>query len=45
MVSVHTGKSFNDHKVFRLGDITSSTEKQIFEILESNGLKVGAVSQ
>jgi hypothetical protein len=43
-VSVHTGKSFNDHKVFRLGDITSSTEKQIFEILESNGLKVGAVS-
>tara|TARA_B100000035_G_scaffold307895_1_gene311793 strand:- start:1399 stop:2700 length:1302 start_codon:yes stop_codon:yes gene_type:complete len=43
-VSVHTGKSFNDHKVFRLGDMSSSSEKQIFEILESRGFKVGAVS-
>ena len=43
-VSVHTGKSFKDHKIFRLGDIVSSSEKQIFETLEEEGITVGAVS-
>lgn len=43
-VSVHTGKKYTDHKIFRLGDIASSSQKQIFETLEEQGLKVGAVS-
>lgn len=43
-VSVHTGKSYKDHKIFRLGDIVSSSEKQIFETLEEEGITVGAVS-
>ncbi len=43
-VSVHTGKSYAGHKIFRLGDIVSSSEKQIFETLEEKGFKVGAVS-
>lgn len=43
-VTVHTGKSFNEHKIFRLGDIVDSDEIQIFEALEDKGLKIGAVS-
>ena len=30
-VSVNTGKSANEHGVFRLGDIASSQHKQIYE--------------
>lgn len=44
-VTVHTGKPFQDHKIFRLGDIVNSPNlPQIFEELESEGLLVGAVS-
>ena len=44
-VTVHTGKTFNEHKVFRLGDIVNNPElTQIFEELENQGLSVGAVS-
>lgn len=43
-VSVHTGKTFSEHGVFRLGDIVGSQVPQIFEYLESEGLKVGAIS-
>lgn len=43
-VSVHTGKRFDQHRVFRLGDIVNCDMPQIFEILESSGLKVGAIS-
>lgn len=44
-VTVHTGKAFNEHKVFRLGDIVNNPElPQIFEELEAEGLSVGAVS-
>ena len=44
-VTVHTGKFFKDHKIFRLGDIVNHPElSQLFEELESHGLKVGAVS-
>lgn len=43
--SVYLGKEFNDHKVFRLGDIVNHPEqKQIFEIIEEKGFKVGAIS-
>jgi len=43
-VSVHTGKSYNEHKVFRLGDIVNTTETQLFETIEGKGYKVGAIS-
>jgi hypothetical protein len=42
--SVHTGKVFNEHGVFRLGDIVHSNQPQIFEELEANGVSVGAFS-
>ena len=42
--SIHIGKNFAEHKIFRLGDIVNSDEKQIFEVLENDGYKVGAVS-
>ena len=44
-VTIHSGKSFEDHKIFRLGDIVNYPEiSQIFEELEEEGLSVGAVS-
>lgn len=42
--SVHTGKKFEEHKVFRLGDFINSNEEQIFEKVESLGFYVGAIS-
>tara|TARA_A100001011_G_scaffold400426_1_gene514887 strand:+ start:2389 stop:3687 length:1299 start_codon:yes stop_codon:yes gene_type:complete len=42
--SVHTGKTFEDHKIFRLGDIVNSSEDQFFEKVENAGFSVGAVS-
>jgi len=44
-VTIHTGKGFKEHNVFRLGDIVNRPElSQIFEELEAEGLSVGAVS-
>jgi hypothetical protein len=44
-VTIHTGKTFEEHKIFRLGDIVNHPElSQLFEELEDNGLTVGAVS-
>jgi hypothetical protein len=42
--TVHTGKSYNEHQIFRLGDIVDSDENQFFEHLEFKGYKIGAVS-
>ena len=42
--TVHTGKSFDEHQIFRLGDIVNSKEEQFFESIESRGFSVGAVS-
>lgn len=42
--SVHTGKKFNEHKVFRLGDFVNSDDEQIFEKIENAGFVVGAIS-
>lgn len=42
--SVHTGKTYAEHNIFRLGDIVSSTDEQFFEKVERNGFNVGAVS-
>jgi hypothetical protein len=43
-VTAHTGKSFAEHGVFRLGDIVNHDLPQIWERLEKRGLRVGAVS-
>ena len=44
-VTVHSGKSFDDHLVFRLGDIVLRKDLlQIFEVLEESGLSIGAIS-
>ena len=44
-VSVHTGKTFDEHRVFRLGDIVERPDlKQLWEIAEEKGLTVGAIS-
>lgn len=44
-VSIQTGKSFSEHGIFRLGDVTGASVKQIWEHLEeTHGVKVAAVS-
>jgi hypothetical protein len=43
-VTAHTGKTFAEHGVFRLGDIVNHDIPQIWEQLESHGLRVGAIS-
>ena len=43
-VSIHTGKKFREHKVFRLGDMAKSEARQIFEEIEARGFNVGAVT-
>ena len=42
--SVHTGKTFEEHQVFRLGDIVNTDHRQIFEEIEAQGFRVGAIS-
>lgn len=43
--TVQTGKTFEEHQVFRLGDIVHRPDlNQIFEDLENSGLSVGAIS-
>lgn len=44
-VSLHTGKSFAEHQVFRLGDIVERKNlTQLWEIAEDKGMSVGAIS-
>jgi hypothetical protein len=43
-ITVHTGKPYRDHGVFRLGDGTRAGLRQIWEELAARGLKVGAFS-
>jgi hypothetical protein len=44
-VSVHTGLRFDEHKIFRLGDVVDTNVRQIWDVLEEeHGLKVGAIS-
>lgn len=42
--TIHTGKTFAEHQIFRLGDIVNFKEEQLFETIESQGFSVGAVS-
>ncbi|HET9447959.1 MAG TPA: hypothetical protein VFO35_16965, partial [Steroidobacteraceae bacterium] len=43
-VTAHTGLTFAQHGVFRLGDIVGHDLPQIWEQLEQHGLRVGAIS-
>lgn len=43
-VTAHTGLSLAEHGVFRLGDITDHDLPQIWDVLEKQGLTVGAIS-
>jgi hypothetical protein len=43
-VTAHTGLPLQDHKVFRLGDVVNTDIEQIWELLERQGLSVGAIS-
>jgi hypothetical protein len=43
-VTAHSGQTFAEHGVFRLGDIVTREVPQIWEQLEQAGLKVGAIS-
>lgn len=42
--SVHTGKTYNEHQVFRLGDAVNYQGAQLFEEIESHGYSVGNLS-
>ena len=44
-VTIHTGKSYDEHEIFRLGDIVDRKDlKQLWETFEENGVSVGAIS-
>lgn len=43
-VSIHTGKAAAEHRITRLGDIVTSKTPQFFEIVETAGYSVGAIS-
>src|SRR5262245_50594315 len=43
-VTAHTGLSYAEHSVFRLGDIVERDLPQIWEELEAVGYRVGALS-
>jgi hypothetical protein len=42
--SVHTGKTYNEHQVFRLGDAANYQGSQLFEEIEKRGYSVGNLS-
>jgi hypothetical protein len=43
-VSIHTGLTFEEHKIFRLGDGATAEFSQIWNELESRGYSVAAIS-
>ena len=43
-VSAHTGLTYSEHEVFRLGDMVNNNHMQIFELVEKKGFSVGAIS-
>ncbi|MEM9168016.1 MAG: hypothetical protein AAGC56_00035 [Pseudomonadota bacterium] len=42
--TVHTGKSYAEHGVFRLGDMVYTDHEHIYEALERRGVRVAALS-
>ena len=43
-VSIHTGLSAKEHKIFRLGDFKAKNLQHIFQKIENKGFEVGAIS-
>jgi hypothetical protein len=43
-VSAYSGLPYGEHRIFRLGDAVNSQVRQIFELMEQRGLKIGAIS-
>jgi hypothetical protein len=44
-VTIHTGKTYDEHKIFRLGDIVDHKSLvQLWNVAEEKGLTVGAIS-
>jgi hypothetical protein len=43
-VTAHTGKSLREHRILRLGDIVQSDIDQVWELVEKQGVRVGAFS-
>ena len=43
-VTAHSGLTFKEHGVFRLGDVVQHEIRQVWEHLETKGLTVGAIS-
>lgn len=43
-VSAHTGLTLAEHGIYRLGDVNRRPLDQIWEVLERQGVKVGAIS-
>ena len=42
--TVYNGKSYDEHKLFRLGDVVGTGHEQIWEALAAEGVSVGAIS-
>ncbi len=42
--TIHLGKTYDEHQIFRLGDIVRSNHVQIFEEIQNAGNKVGVLS-
>lgn len=42
--TIYTGKTYSEHRLFRLGDVVYNDQPQIWDYLEQRGLKVGAIS-
>ncbi len=43
-VTAHTGLTLAEHGIYRLGDVNRRSLDQIWEVLERQGVKVGAIS-
>lgn len=43
-VTAHTGLTLAEHGIYRLGDVNRRSIDQIWEVLERQGVKVGAIS-
>ena len=42
--TVHTGMSYDEHRIFRLGDIVKHDYDMIYEVIENAGYSVGALA-
>ena len=43
-VSAHTGKTFQEHQIFHLGDVDNLHHPQVWDVLADNGVKSAIIS-